>query len=102
MHHTSVVHSLLEKGGTGSGGVEGLRTDDVNGRRDFPPHPGPLPLGGGEGECFADLGGLILILSSILRIHQYTGDWRSAEKPQIRENPNKKLVPRLGLEPRTN
>src|SRR5713101_2309326 len=26
----------------------------------LPPHPGPLPLGGGEGECFADLGGLIV------------------------------------------
>ncbi len=36
----------------------------------FPPHPGPLPLGGGEGECFADFGGLIVILSSILRNHQ--------------------------------
>ena len=35
-----------------------------------PPHPGPLPLSGGEGECFADLGGRIVILSTILRIHQ--------------------------------
>src|SRR2546427_9331754 len=26
---------------------------------------------GGEGECFADLGGPIVILSSILRIHQH-------------------------------
>ncbi len=54
-------------------GVEGLRTGLVNEGRDFPPHPGPLPLGGGEGESFAGLGGLIVILSSILRIRQKRG-----------------------------
>ncbi len=35
------------------GGLEGSHMDLVNGDETFPPHPGPLPLGGGEGECFA-------------------------------------------------
>ena len=47
----------------------------------FPPHPGPLPLGGGGGECFADLGGFIVNLSSILRLHQWG-------QPVDRSNPN--------------
>ncbi len=33
-------------------------------------HPGPLPLGGGEGESFAALECFFAILSAILRIHQ--------------------------------
>ena len=36
----------------------------------LPPHPGPLPLGGGEGESFAARECLFAVLSSFLRIHQ--------------------------------
>ncbi len=72
MHHTSVVNSLSPWKGERDrvrGGVEGLLMDLVNGDESFPPHPGPLPLGGGEGECGAGLECLIAISSSILRIH---------------------------------
>ena len=72
MHHTSVVNSLSPWKGERDrvrGGVEALSMDLVKGVATFPPHPDPLPLGGGEGECGAGLECLIAILSSILRIH---------------------------------
>src|SRR5260370_30076465 len=84
MPHASVVHSLSPWKGERDrvrGGVVGLRMDLVNGGEVFPPRPGPLPLGGGEGECFADLGGFIVNLSSILRLHQWG-------QPVDRSNPN--------------
>ena len=43
----------------------------VKGRAAFPPHPGPLPLGGGEGEALRSAGDLFPTLSPIPKIHHY-------------------------------
>ena len=51
------------------GGVQALRVDQANAGATFPPHPIPLPLGGGEGESFAGPEWVLAILSSILPIH---------------------------------
>ena len=62
------------------GRIAGVSVDSVNTVAAFPPHPGPLPLGGGEGELFSTLEALLLDLSSILWIHQYFPGsplWRS-------------------------
>src|SRR6266478_7698778 len=65
--------SALNRGAHGATGSDARLNKDAG-------CPFPLPPGegqgegerdGGEGECFADLGGLIVILSSILPIHQY-------------------------------
>ena len=54
MNDISAVASLSPSEGERvrvRGWVEMLNLEWVNGRTAFPPHPGPLPLRGGEGEA---------------------------------------------------
>ena len=47
-----------------------LQEEFRDGRTTVPPHPGPLPLGGGEGEARRTAGKLFAVLSPIVGIHR--------------------------------
>ncbi len=65
------------------GGVEGLRMDLVNGDEIYPPHPVPLPLGGGAGDPFASLECVFAILSSISPLKNATFSSSRGNEAQI-------------------
>lgn len=62
------------------GWVEAQNLESVNGRVVFPPHPGPLPLRGGEEEALRPTEDLFATLSPGPRIHPYAAAVRRYAK----------------------